>query len=125
MSMRRKSHQAGEGVAGCLFWAAILGIVLLIGFKMAPVKISGAKLYDFMVEQAKFAGPRTTTDVIKSRVLAKARELELPVTDKQVSVERLGGRIRLRCTYTVPVDFYVFVYQWRFAHEVDRPVFVV
>jgi len=36
-----------------------------------------------------------------------------------------GGRIRIRCTYTVPVDFYVWVYQWTFSHDVDRPIFVV
>lgn len=124
MSMRRRSHQAGEGVAGCLFWLAILGILLLVGFKMAPVKIDSSKLYDFMVEQAKFAG-RTPVETIKSRVLAKARELELPVAERNVVVEKEGGRIRVRCTYTVPVDFYVYVYSWKFAHDVDRPIFVV
>jgi hypothetical protein len=124
MTMRRRSHQAGEGVAGCLFWAAILGILLLVAFKMAPVKIASSQLYDFMVEQAKFAG-RTPADTIKGRVLAKARELELPVADKNVSVNRDGGRIRIQCTYTVPVDFYVWVYQWTFRHDVDRPIFVV
>ncbi|MGH9464346.1 MAG: hypothetical protein ACRD0X_01785 [Thermoanaerobaculia bacterium] len=122
--MRRTSHQAGEGVAGCLFWAAILGILLLVAFKMAPVKISSSELYDFMVEQAKFA-VRTPSDTIKGRVLAKARELELPVAEKNVTVEKAGGRIRLRCTYTVPIDFYVYTYQWRFVHDVDRPIFVV
>ncbi len=124
MSKRARSHQAGEGVAGCLFWAAILGILLLVAFKMAPVKIASSELYDFMVEQAKFAG-RTPAETVKGRVLAKARELELPVSEKSVTVEKVGGHIRMRCIYTVPVDFYLFTYQWRFDHDVDRPIFVV
>ncbi len=124
MSMRRGSRQAGEGVAGCLFWLAILGILLLVGFKMAPVKISSSQLYDFMVEQAKFAG-RTPSETIKGRVLAKARELELPVTDKNLTVDKAGGRIRIRCRYTVPIDFYVYTYNWVFSYDVDRPIFVV
>ena len=122
--MMRRNRQAGEGLAGCLFWLAILGIVLMIGFKMAPIKIKSSQLYDYMVEQAKFSG-RTPPTAMKRRILNKARELGLPVTEKNLEVVRGGGRITMRCRYTVTIDFYVYQYVWEFDHVVDRPIFIV
>ncbi|MEZ5330495.1 MAG: hypothetical protein R2991_00255 [Thermoanaerobaculia bacterium] len=122
--MRKKSRQAGEGLAGCLFWLAILGIIVLIGFKVVPVKMNASQLYDFMVEQAKFSS-NSSADLIKRRILGKAREFGLPVTSKNVSVVKAGGRIRMRCRFTVPVDLYVYTYNWEFDYEVDRPVFII
>lgn len=122
--MRKKSRQAGEGLAGCLFWLAILGIIVLIGFKVVPVKMNSSQLYDFMVEQAKFSS-NSSADLIKRRILGKAREFGLPVASKNVSVVKAGGRIRMRCRFTVPVDLYVYTYNWEFDYEVDRPVFII
>jgi hypothetical protein len=120
--MRRR--QAGEGLAGCMFWLALLGIVLMIGFKAAPVKINSSKLYDFMNEQAKFSA-RTPAATLKRRILNKARELGLPVTEKQIEVQSSSNRVRMRCRFEVPIDFYVYTYVWKFDHLVDRPVFIV
>ena len=122
--MRKRSRQAGEGLAGCLFWLAILGIFLLVGFKTVPVKMKSSQLYDFMVEQAKFS-PNSSAELIQRRIVGKAREFGLPVTTKNVSVVKAGGRIRMRCRYTVPIDLYVYTYNWEFDYEVDRPVFIV
>ena len=59
------------------------------------------------------------------RILAKARELDLPVDPKRVSVERRGARIVLKASYTVPVEFPFYTYNWKFDVVVDRPVFLV
>jgi hypothetical protein len=122
--MRKRSHQAGEGLSGCLFWLAILGIFVLIGFRAVPVKMKSSQLYDFMVEQAKFSS-NSSPELIKRRILGKAHEFGLPVVSKNVSVVKGGGRIRMRCTYSVPVDFYVYTYIWEFDHQVDRPIFII
>lgn len=122
--MRKRSRQAGEGLAGCLFWLAILGIFVMIGFKVVPVKMKSSQLYDFMVEQAKFSA-HSSAEVMQRRIVGKAREFGLPVVAKNVSVVKAGGRIRMRCRYTVTIDFYVYKYNWEFDHQVDRPVFLV
>jgi hypothetical protein len=121
--MRRRLEQAGDGKIGCFLWLVVLALVVLIAWKMVPVKLASAELYDFMVEQAKF-GASAGAENIKKRVLLRAKELELPVTDKTLTVERLGDRIRMRCSYVVPVEFPGYTYQWQFDHEVDRPIFI-
>ncbi len=123
--MRLMRRQAGEGIVGCVVWAALLGIVLLVAVKMLPVKVASAELEDFMVEQAKFVGRRANADRIKKAILDKADQLGLPVTSKDLTVRLSGGRIRMNCTYTVPVDLVFYTYNWTFEHKVDRPVFIV
>jgi len=54
--MRRRQGEAGNGKLGCILWLLLLAIGLLIAWKAIPVKIASSELYDFMVEQAKWAG---------------------------------------------------------------------
>jgi hypothetical protein len=118
--MRRRG-ESGNGRIGCILWALGLAVVVLICWKAVPVKIASAELYDFMEEQAKFSG--LSQEAMKKGILLRARELDLPVQEKQVSVERFGDRIRMRVTYTVPLEFPGYTYYWNFNHEVDRTVF--
>lgn len=122
--MSRFGWQSGEGKLGCILWAAILAVGILIGYKAIPVKLSTSELYDFMVEQAKF-GANNPPDAIKRSILDKARELDLPVTDENLSVERAGNRIRMKTRFTIPLEFPGYVYNWNFDFEIDRPVFIV
>ncbi len=122
MKMRR---QAGEGIVGCVVWLVILGIAGLILIKMLPVKVQSSELKDFMVEQAKFAGRRTTAPGVKKAILRKTAELGLPVTKKDVTVTMAGGHITMECRYTVPIDLVLYTYQWEFNHQVRRPVFII
>ena len=123
--MRLMRRQSGEGIVGCVVWAALLGIALLVAVKMLPVKVASAELEDFMVEQAKFAGRGTTAARVDRAILEKAQKLGLPVTKKDVKVHLSGGRIIMKCTYSVPVDLVVHTYVWQFNHEVNRPVFII
>lgn len=122
---RRRGNpwQRGEGNLGCVLWLLLLAVAVLIAWKAVPVKIKSAELYDFMVEQAKWAAS-SNPEVIKKRILHRAKELDLPVDEKNVQVERIGDRIRMKCSYTVPLDFPGYTYHWNFAHEVDRPIFI-
>ncbi|MCZ6727790.1 MAG: hypothetical protein O7A98_10630 [Acidobacteria bacterium] len=118
-------RQAGEGIVGCVVWLVIAGAMILLLVRIVPVQIASAELKDFMVEQAKFAGRRTTAEGVHKAILHKARQLGLPVTKKDIKVTVGSGRISMRCTYSVPVDFLVYTYIWDFDHVVNRPVFIV
>lgn len=122
--MNRLHLRRGEARLGCVLWLIVLAVFVMIIMKVVPVKIRSAELYDFMEETAMFAG-RATTEELKKRILARARDLELPLKEKNIKVERIGGRVRMRCTYTVPIEFPGYTYNWDFEHIVDRPVFVV
>jgi len=68
---------------------------------------------------------RTTAAGVEKAILDKAIKLGLPVTKKDIKVHLSGGRIVMKCKYSVPVDLIVHTYQWEFEHDVNRPVFIV
>jgi hypothetical protein len=121
--MRRKGSERGEGNFGCILWAVLLGAAILIAWKAVPVKLNSAELYDFMEEQAKFAA-NTPPEQIEKAILAKAQALRLPLTKEQVKAERVGDSIRMEASYTVPLEFPGYTYNWSFDHKVDRPIFI-
>jgi len=121
--MTNRQRQAGDGKLGCVLWSILLIVGILIGWKAIPVKIATSELYDFMVEQAKWAGS-TPSEVLVKRIVGKANELDLPVDAKMVSAEKPGDRIRMRATFTVPLEFPGYTYDWHFDLQVERPIFV-
>lgn len=122
--MIRLGSRNGQGKIGCILWLLVLAAVIGIAAKLIPIKIASAELADFMEEQAMFAG-RSDIATIKKRILDRAQELDLPLDKKNLSVEKRGGRVRMRATYTVPVELPGYTYYWDFEHIIDRPVFVV
>jgi hypothetical protein len=121
--MSRQRASAGQGKLGCILWLAVLAVAVLIAWEAIPVKIAAAELHDFMVEQAKF-GAGATPEVIKTRIFNKAQEVDLPVDKRNISVVKAGGRIRMRASFTVPLEYPGYVYYWDFDLEVDRPIFI-
>ena len=114
---------AGEGRIGCIFWSLLLIVVLVVAWKMVPVKMKSSELYDYMLDEANFASQRTA-ESIKKRVLAKANDLRLPVGPKELTVTKERERIRMHAKYTVLVEFPLgFTYDWHFEHDIDRPIY--
>ena len=119
----RRPAGLGEGKLGCILWLAILVLAGLIAYKAIPVKIAASQLYDYMDDQARF-GARVSTDGLRTRILNRAKELDLPVTSRDIKVLKRGGIIRMECNFTVPLDLLGFEYNWDFNLEVERQVFV-
>jgi hypothetical protein len=122
--MRRRRAERGEGNLGCIFWAAVLIVLVVVAWKIVPVKLKTAELYDFMVDQAGIATYTADPEVIKRRVLGKASELDLPLDKDHLRVERVGDNIRMSASYTVRVEFPGYTYDWAFNHEVNRPLYI-
>ena len=122
--MARRLTQTGEGRLGCFLWLSLLLLFAMIALKVVPIRIKSSELSSYMEEQAKFAY-RASPAALKKRILAKTRELQLPVDPKKVIVQRRGGRIVLKCSYTVPLEFPLYTYLWKFDISIDRPVFMV
>ncbi|MGE0640779.1 MAG: hypothetical protein AB7G12_04930 [Thermoanaerobaculia bacterium] len=121
--MAKRRGQAGEGKLGCILWSLLLLIGVMITWKAVPVKIATSELYDFMVEQAKWAG-NTPAEVMQRRIFGKADELGLPVDPKKVTVEKPGDRVRMRAVFMVPLEFPGYTYEWNFDLQVERPIFI-
>jgi hypothetical protein len=119
----RRRRGSGEGNLGCILWSIVFIVVALICYKAIPVKINTAELYDFMIEQAKFGSGSVET--AKKAIINKARELNLPVDDKNLSVEKINDRIRMKTSFAVPLEFPGYTYVWNFDWEIDRPIYIL
>ena len=81
-------------------------------------------LEQFMVRQAERASlqMRDTEKRLKSNIMAQADELDLPLDKDNLEVTRSGARIRIRASYTVPINLVVTTWEWKIEHRVDRNV---
>lgn len=122
--MRRIEGQRGEGNLGCILWALVVIVVAHVAWMMVPVKIASAQLGDFMEDQARFA-ERRPPEAIKKGILNKARELEIPLDPKQLSVQRRGDHLYMKAEWVQPVKFFGgYTYEWHFLLDIDRPIFI-
>lgn len=122
--MFHRGRERGEGNLGCILWALLLIVAVVIALEAVPVKIQSAELYDFMLEQARLH-PGDTAETIRNRILARAKELEIPLSKKDLKVSRSRDRIRIEASYTLPVELPGYTYLWDFHHEIDRPIFYI
>ena len=116
--------ERGEGRLGTLFGIAVLAAFIYLGVKIVPIMISVYEFRDAIEEQARFAAlPRHDDEVVKKAILAKARELELPVGSKDVLVERTSTRIDIKVRYMVPIETPVYTYRWDLDETLSAPLF--
>ncbi|HET8798004.1 MAG TPA: hypothetical protein VFO89_09955 [Thermoanaerobaculia bacterium] len=120
--MLRKRRERGEGQFGCLVGLALLLVAGLIAYKMIPVKVKAAEMRDVVYDEAKSGGQHSNAQIVKS-ILNKAEQLELPVKESDVKVDRTNASIRVEVRYTVPVEFPGYTYQWDFHHKYEAPLF--
>lgn len=120
--MRYRAPERGEGNLGCILWLLAVLVVGMVLWKAVPVKIANAELYSYMEDLTQFASNKSEAQ-LRKMILIKAQELDLPVKAKQIQVERSRNRIKLRCNYTILLDFPLYTYTWNVEHEIDRPIF--
>ena len=118
----RSRSQGGEGKIGCIFWLLVFAAVFMFGWKTIPLKMNVSRLQDYMVDQTRFAA-RASEVQIATRVLNHARSLGLPVRKRDIKVKKTGARVLIRCTFTVPVEFPAYTWDWGFDLDVDRAVY--
>jgi hypothetical protein len=123
--MRRTRGTRGEGRIGCILWLAVLGFIGYGLYKIIPVKIATSTFYDFMQEEAAFGSIRDIKQLEKE-LLAKAKELDIPVTQENLTIKRTRESITIEAHYEITVEFFGWKkYIWKFDQVVVRPTFLV
>jgi hypothetical protein len=124
--MRRTERARGSGKIGCFVWLAVLGLIGYGLYKVIPVKIATSTFYDFMQEEASFASIRNVQQLQKE-ILAKAKELAVPVTEENLKIKRTKESITIEAHYEITIEFFGGwkKYVWKFDQVVERPTFLV
>jgi hypothetical protein len=88
-------------VAGCLVLAAIVFFAILF----APVYVHNLKLQNYVDELTRGVGnDKQTDEALRSRVLDKAHQLDLPVKEDNVHIYRSADGLRIDVQYSVTVS---------------------
>ena len=84
---------------------AVLLALLILGCALTPVYIHNLQLQSFVASLTQGASSRTSPDdELRSRVLAKARSLNLPVTADNVHILHTPDGVRVDVRYYVTVN---------------------
>ena len=113
----------GEGRVGCIIWLLVLVAVAVVLWEAVPIKIRTVDFYDHLGDQAKFA-QRSTAEAMRKSIMNRAKELEIPLDPKDLTIAKSDQRVRIECSYTVPVELPGYTYDWHFHHLIDEPIFI-
>jgi hypothetical protein len=112
---------SGKAAFKTILALLFLAVVVYAGFKIIPVYVNSFELQDYIRQQNPFwVTQRAQAEAIRSAILAKAKELDLPVSPEQVKVDVGGGRVAVSLDYTVPVDLIVYTWEFRFTPSAEN-----
>ena len=120
--MRISRRERGEGQMGCIVGLIFLAIAVFVAYKMVPVKVKAADLKQTITDEAKSAGTHTDAR-IREAILAKAKEVQLPVTTDNIKISRANSEITVDVEFDVPIDFPGWPYQWHQHYLAQNPIF--
>lgn len=122
--MKTWRYQRGDVPVGCLVGGLVALIVTLIAIKVAPIMIHVGELDKQIGVYADRANRREYNDKrIERAILAKAESLDLPVTKKDIKIQRTSNRIKITVTYDVTIEFPGYTHVWHKEHFHERPLF--
>jgi cell division protein FtsL len=116
--MRRSD--SGKSTVKAVLSIAFVFAVAYSAIKIIPVYVSSYELQDYIRQQNPFwLTQRAPADAIRNHILAKAKDLDLPVEPDQVKVD-VGGGVSVQLDYTVPVDLKVWTLRLHFTPSADN-----
>jgi hypothetical protein len=119
--MKTRRFQRGDVPIGCLVGGVVALVVVLIAIKVAPLMIDVGELDKEITALADRASRHDYNDArILRDILQKAEDLNLPVTQDEVTIKRSSKRIKITVIYDLPIEFPGHTYVWHKEHLHDR-----
>jgi hypothetical protein len=87
------------------FMLGLLVLALYTGSQVIPAYFNAFTFNDYIKQEVKFAvASRKTTEVIRSKIVEKANELEIAVGPKDIRITKRGPIFTLELDYFIPID---------------------
>jgi hypothetical protein len=100
-------------IAAILVLAAMIGILLAL----APIYFEDYQLRQYIRSLA----PTTPDETLRAAILARARQLDLPVQPGDIQIAHPNGKLQLQLKYAVQVDFPLYQVDLHFHPGVTSP----
>lgn len=107
---------------GCIIMLLVLIVVGYSLYIIIPIKVKAADL-NKTVEMLARQGSLYKNEQIYREIIEKAKQLNLPVTEKNIKLEKSGSYIKLEVFYTVPIDIMGFKTEMKFNPKYENPLF--
>jgi hypothetical protein len=103
----------------------LIGLAVYSAYNYAPVSYKAYRFKDFMQEIVNKAAypPEKSSEWVAQQLRAGAKEYDLP-EDAEINVQKEGGRISAHVTWTEPVQFPFYVYEYDFDHTARSSGFI-
>ena len=94
---------------------AVLAVLAILGIRLIPIYLHNQELQQFVEDVGHRDGASTSSDdVLRSRVLAKAADLALPVKADDVHIQRSPEKVHIEVRYAVHVDLPLYTVDLHF-----------
>jgi hypothetical protein len=118
----RRSRQGGEGKIGLIIFILVIAAVVFFAVKIVPPKVNVSEMKTFTDELAldwamSPSYMRHNPEMIKKVIIEKAQELEIPLTEKQITAIKGGSKSTIQVKFELPVDFVVYTYTLKVDHK--------
>jgi hypothetical protein len=116
-------REKGEGRIGFLFALVVVGLAIFLGMKIIPVRIDAYEFRDFLRDEARYAAVRHDDATVAGRIMARAKEMEIPLNPKNLTLNRTTGEMIITAKYEQPIDLKVTTYVYKFSAKEKAPLF--
>jgi hypothetical protein len=94
---------------------AVLAVLVFLGVRLIPIYLHDQELQRFVQDAThRPQAPTASDDVLRSWVLTKAADLELPVTASNIRIQRAAGAVHMDVRYVVRVDLPLYTVDLHF-----------
>ena len=124
--MRRTRGIRGAASFGCIVWLVLLAVIGYALYKIVPVKVASSAFADFLQEESSFGSIKSVPQ-IQAEILAKAKEMSIPVNKDNLTIKKTRESITIEAHYEMTIDFFngAYKYVWKFDPVYTRPIFLV
>ncbi len=115
--------ERGEGRIGFFVTLAAFAIAVFLAVKVVPVRIDAYKFRDVLRDEARLAVNILDDRELQRRILESAKEMKLPLSAKNLSIQRGKREIVIEAAYEQPIDLALTTYTYSFRAEARSPLF--
>jgi len=109
-----KLNERGEGKLGLIVLLIVLAAIVFVLVKAVPPRVNAYELNDFIEQYGRQDSWRKTPEQMRRDILSKAKDLKLPLTAKDIKINRRGASLEIQVIFDVPVDLKVYTWVMHF-----------
>jgi len=100
----------------------VFGSMIAVVVALAPVYIGNLRLQRYLRDVTRHPGVASTPDeTLRSQVLLRARQLDLPIAASDVQIAHAGGKVQIQMKYAVQMTLPLYRVDLHFHPNASEP----